>query len=58
MGICGAEDALNSDIKSMLAKIEVIDECDTFSEKLDAENTIHKVSRAYTSALDSTLVSD
>ncbi|KAL8707336.1 MAG: hypothetical protein Q9225_007773, partial [Loekoesia sp. 1 TL-2023] len=42
IAICGAEDALNTQIVTMLEHVAIIDECDTLGQKLDAGNAIHK----------------
>jgi hypothetical protein len=43
IGICGAEDSMNSDIVAMLEHIAIIDECDTLGQKLETRKTVHKV---------------
>ncbi|KAL8760990.1 MAG: hypothetical protein Q9184_002842 [Pyrenodesmia sp. 2 TL-2023] len=42
VAVCGAEEALNAQIVTMLEHIAIIDECDILGQKLDAGNTIHK----------------
>lgn len=43
VGVCGIEERLNSQIKKMLEQIEIIDECDTLGQNLDAGVAIHLV---------------
>ncbi|KAL8638158.1 MAG: hypothetical protein Q9228_004660 [Teloschistes exilis] len=42
IAICGAEEALNAQIVTMLEHIAIIDECDILGQKLDAGNIIYK----------------
>ncbi|KAL8847007.1 MAG: hypothetical protein Q9221_007920 [Calogaya cf. arnoldii] len=42
IAICGAEEALNAQIVTMLEQIAIIDECDILGQKLDAGNMIYK----------------
>ncbi|KAI4268987.1 MAG: hypothetical protein LQ337_007536 [Flavoplaca oasis] len=42
IAICGAEEALNAQIVTMLEHVAIIDECDTLGQKLDAGSNIYK----------------
>ncbi|KAL8892444.1 MAG: hypothetical protein Q9192_005610 [Flavoplaca navasiana] len=42
IAICGAEEALNAQIVTMLEHVAIIDECDILGQKLEAGNKIHK----------------
>ncbi|KAL8836220.1 MAG: hypothetical protein Q9170_002997 [Blastenia crenularia] len=42
IAICGAEEALNTQIISMLEHVAIIDECDILGQRLHAGNAIHK----------------
>lgn len=44
MGICGAEERLQSQIVDMLKHISIIDECDNLSQDMDGKKYVHDVS--------------
>lgn len=43
ISICGANEALTTQITRMLKYTEIIDECDTLGQELAVDNTIHNV---------------